>query len=185
MRPGPAGRAGRRPARTPPRPADRPAFARDHAQRREPRPDRVLALPRKRRRADLRARRDGGRGLRGRRRPGPDRGNGPAQARPRRRPVQDAARLIVAGWICLFSPLAAALAITLWGNRLSRRGAGYLATASVAVSFVAGLVTFALLLGDKPDDRSHYSTVWEWLTAGSFKAGLQILVDPLSVFMML
>jgi NADH-quinone oxidoreductase subunit L len=93
--------------------------------------------------------------------------------------------VIVAGWICLFSPLAAALAITLWGTRLTRRGASYLATASVAVSFVAALVAFALLLGDPPDDRSHYSTLWQWLTAGSFHAGLQILVDPLSVFMML
>src|SRR5437867_4210354 len=51
--------------------------------------------------------------------------------------------------------------------------------------FVAALVTFALLLGDKPANRSHYSTLWRWLTAGSFDAGLRILVDPLSVFMML
>jgi NADH-quinone oxidoreductase subunit L len=93
--------------------------------------------------------------------------------------------VIVAGWICLFSPLVATLAITIWGTRLTRRGAGYLATASVAVSFVAALVTFALLLGDPPDERTHYSTLWRWLTAGSFHADLRILVDPLSVFMML
>src|SRR5213595_1513859 len=95
-------------------------------------------------------------------------GDGPTQARPRRRPAQDAPRLIAAAWICLFSPLVAALAITVWGSRLTRRGAGYLASASVLVSFVAALVTFALLLGDKPDERSHYSTLWRWLTAGSF-----------------
>src|SRR5206468_3122358 len=122
---------------------------------------------RQRRRADLCARRDGGRGLRGRRRPRPDRGDGPAPARSRRRPAQDASRVIGAAWICLFSPLVAALAITLWGTPLTRRGAGYLATASVGVSFVAALVTFALLLGDPPDKRSHYSTLWRWLTAGS------------------
>ncbi len=39
---------------------------------------------------------------------------------------------------------------------------------------------------DKPaHDRSHLSTVWTWLGAGNFHAGMSILVDPLSVFMML
>jgi NADH-quinone oxidoreductase subunit L len=93
--------------------------------------------------------------------------------------------LIAAGWICLFAPLGAALAITLAGGRLTRRGAGYLATTSIAVSFVAALVSFAGLLGDSPDDRSHPSTLWRWLTAGPYDFGLRILVDPLSVFMML
>jgi NADH-quinone oxidoreductase subunit L len=93
--------------------------------------------------------------------------------------------VIVAAWICLFAPLGAALAITLAGRRLTRRGAGYLATASVGASFVGAVVTFALLLGDSPDDRSHPSTLWHWLTAGSFHFDLRILVDPLSVFMML
>jgi NADH-quinone oxidoreductase subunit L len=93
--------------------------------------------------------------------------------------------VIVAAWICLLTPLGATLAITLAGQRLTRRGAGYLATGSVAVSFVAAVVTFALLLDDSPDDRSHSSTLWHWLTAGPYQFNLQILVDPLSVFMML
>ncbi len=90
-----------------------------------------------------------------------------------------------AGWVCLLVPLGAALAITLAGNRISRRGAGYLATGSVAVSFVAAVVSFASLLGDSARDREHVSTLWTWLTAGQFDVGLSILVDPLSVFMML
>jgi NADH-quinone oxidoreductase subunit L len=93
--------------------------------------------------------------------------------------------MIAAAWICLFAPLGAALAITLAGQRLTRRGAGYLATASVGASFVAAVVTFALLLGDSPDNRSHPSTLWRWLTAGPYHFDLRILVDPLSVFMML
>src|SRR4051795_8079605 len=93
--------------------------------------------------------------------------------------------MITAAWICLLSPLAAALAITLCGNRISRRGAGYLATLSVAVSFVAAVVAFAGLLGDSPDHRYHPSTLWTWLTAGQLDFGLRIVVDPLSVFMML
>jgi NADH-quinone oxidoreductase subunit L len=93
--------------------------------------------------------------------------------------------VIVAGWICLLTPLGAALLITLCGSRLSRRGAGYLATFSVAVSFVAAIVTFVGLLGDSPEDRYHPSTLWSWLTAGQLDFGLRIVVDPLSTFMML
>ena len=93
--------------------------------------------------------------------------------------------MTIAAWICLFAPLGATLLITLAGERLSRRGAGYLATASVGVSFVAALVTFALLLGDSPEDRTHTSVLWHWLTAGSYVFNLGIQVDQLSVFMML
>ncbi len=93
--------------------------------------------------------------------------------------------MIAAAWICLLTPLGAALLITLCGSRLSRRGAGYLATLSVAVSFVAAVVTFVALLGDSPEDRYHPSTLWQWLTAGQLDFGLRIVVDPLSTFMML
>jgi NADH-quinone oxidoreductase subunit L len=93
--------------------------------------------------------------------------------------------VIVAAWICLALPLAAALAITLLGHRLTRRGAGYLASASVGGSFVCALVALFALWGESPDERSHPSTIWNWLTAGDLQFGLRILVDPLSVFMML
>jgi NADH-quinone oxidoreductase subunit L len=93
--------------------------------------------------------------------------------------------VIVAAWICLVAPLAAALLITLLGNSISRRVAGNVATASVLGSFAAAVVVLAKLWSEAPADRSHASTAWEWLTAGSFHVGLRILVDPLSVFMML
>jgi len=93
--------------------------------------------------------------------------------------------VIVAAWICLLTPLGATLAITLAGQRLTRRGAGYLATASVGVSFVAAVVTFGFLLSKSPGDRQHTSTLWHWLTAGPYHFDLSILVDPLSMMMML
>jgi NADH-quinone oxidoreductase subunit L len=93
--------------------------------------------------------------------------------------------MITTAWICLLSPLAAAVLITLAGTRISRRLAGYLATTSVLVSFVAALITFFRLLDEPPEERSHVSTLWTWLSAGEFEIGLSILVDPLSVFMML
>ncbi|MFN2466606.1 MAG: NADH-quinone oxidoreductase subunit L [Gaiellaceae bacterium] len=93
--------------------------------------------------------------------------------------------MTVASWICLGLPLGAALAIALAGNRISRRGAGYLATASVAGSFAASVVAFVLLRGEHAEDRSETSTLWSWLSAGDLDVGLTILVDPLSIFMML
>ncbi len=93
--------------------------------------------------------------------------------------------MIVSSWICLGLPLAAALAITLAGNRITRRGAGYLATTACAGAFAAAVVTFFLLWDRQPADRSQASTLWSWLTAGDLHFGLRILVDPLSVFMML
>jgi NADH-quinone oxidoreductase subunit L len=93
--------------------------------------------------------------------------------------------MTLAAWICLAAPLAGALAITLLGTSISRRVAGYISTGSVLAAFVAALVAFADALGRSPDDRQHASTLWNWLTGGSFETGLRILADPLSIFMML
>jgi len=93
--------------------------------------------------------------------------------------------VIAAAWVCLFAPLGATVAITLGGTRWSRRAAGYLATLSVATSFVAAAVAFFAIIGRETEDRSHLSTGWTWLSAGNFDVGLGILVDPLSIFMML
>jgi NADH-quinone oxidoreductase subunit L len=93
--------------------------------------------------------------------------------------------MTVASWICLAAPLAGALVITLLGTSISRRTAAYVSTASVLAGFVAAVVAFAAALGKSPDDRQHASTLWTWLTGGSFETGLRILADPLSIFMML
>ena len=76
----------------PPQPAGDPALPRADAERRQPRPGRLLALERRRGGPDLRADRDGRRRLRGRRRPRPDRRDVPAPAAARRRRDPGAAR---------------------------------------------------------------------------------------------
>ena len=93
--------------------------------------------------------------------------------------------MIVAAWIALLAPAGAVVAIALLGTRIGRFHAGLLASGATLVSFVCSLVVFVSLLGEEPDRRVHYSTLWTWLSAGGFKAGATILVDPLSVFMML
>ncbi len=93
--------------------------------------------------------------------------------------------MIAAAWVALFLPLAAAAAVAVAGQAISRRAAGWLATASVAGSFVASVTTLAEMLSRSPEERSETSVAWSWLTAGSLDIGLSVLVDPLSVFMML
>ncbi len=93
--------------------------------------------------------------------------------------------MIAASWICLLSPLAGALAITLAGMRISGRTAGWIATASTSAAFAGAVVAFAKLLSEDDAQRHHLSTAWTWLGAGDLHFGLTILLDPLSAFMML
>jgi NADH-quinone oxidoreductase subunit L len=93
--------------------------------------------------------------------------------------------LAVGGWICLLSPLAGALVITLAGTSISRRTAAYLGTLSVFVGFAGALVSFFAMWSRDAADRSELSTAYTWLSGGSFHVGMSILVDPLSIVMML
>ncbi len=90
-----------------------------------------------------------------------------------------------AAWVCLFLPLASAVAITVLGTGISRRAAGWIATIACGGAFAATLVAFVAMLGRRPEHRSEVSTAWTWLSTGDFHVGLSILTDPLSVLMML
>jgi NADH-quinone oxidoreductase subunit L len=92
--------------------------------------------------------------------------------------------MIAGAWLCLAAPLAGALLITLLGTTVSRRAAGWISTASVFVAF-GGAVWSFLALRANESHEGHLSTAWTWLEAGSFKVGLEVLVDPLSTMMML
>ena len=92
--------------------------------------------------------------------------------------------MITGAWLCLFSPLAGTVLITLAGGRISRRTAGWISTLSVFVAFGGALWSFFGL--EAKSNRSGYlDTAWTWLQGGSFKVGLSIFVDPLSTMMML
>ena len=93
--------------------------------------------------------------------------------------------MVFGGWLCLLAPLAGFLAILLAGTRITRVQAGVLSTASVFVGFAGAVIAFVDALGRSPDDRAELTTAWTWLTAGEFKVGFELLVDPLSLVMML
>ena len=93
--------------------------------------------------------------------------------------------MVNGAWVCLLAPLAGFLAILLAGTRITRRQAGIVSTASVFVGFAGALVAFIDAWTRSPDDRTELTTAWTWLQAGQFKVGLELLIDPLSLVMML
>jgi NADH-quinone oxidoreductase subunit L len=93
--------------------------------------------------------------------------------------------MIAGAWICLLAPLAGALGITLAGQRISRRTAGWISTLSTFVAFGGALAAFFGLWATDPSDREQVSTAYTWLVSGDFEVEVQILLDTLSSTMML
>ena len=93
--------------------------------------------------------------------------------------------MVFGAWLCLLAPLAGALAITLTGPWISRRIAGYVSTLTTFTAFGGALVSFFSLWGRDPQEREDVSTAYTWLAAGDFEVGMEILVDPLAVVMMM
>jgi NADH-quinone oxidoreductase subunit L len=93
--------------------------------------------------------------------------------------------VIAGAWVCLLSPLAGAVAITVAGGRISRRTAGWISTLTTFIAFGGALVAFVGLWGEGHGDREHLSTAYTWLESGDFEVEFQILLDTLSSTMML
>ena len=93
--------------------------------------------------------------------------------------------MVAGAWICLLSPLAGAVAITLAGTRISRTTAAYISTLTTFLAFGGALVAFFGLWASDHGDREVVSTAYTWLESGDFQVELQILLDTLSSTMML
>ena len=82
-------------------------------------------------------------------------------------------------------PLLGFITLMVVGRRMGEPAAGWLATAAVAGSFGASVLTFFGLLGLDKEERQVTKTLFEWVPAGDFTVDIGFLVDPLSVAMML
>lgn len=96
-------------------------------------------------------------------------------------------------------PLAGALILLFFGRRIGR-WAGWLASGTIGVAFVLGVLTFLALVaepahgdhvriaGDLPDklagrvDRIH---LFDWIGVADFRIGIDLLVDQLAIVMVL
>jgi NADH-quinone oxidoreductase subunit L len=83
-------------------------------------------------------------------------------------------------WLIVALPAFGAAVILLLGNRRTARWGHLLGTATVGASFVVGLLAFLALLGRDEDQREVGQQLWTWFDAGSFRADIAFLFDPLS-----
>jgi NADH-quinone oxidoreductase subunit L len=88
-----------------------------------------------------------------------------------------------AAWLVLAAPLAGTIIIGALYKRLPGRSAGWIGTASIAVSFAFALVTLAKLQQATPGHRELASTLWTLAGTVGVDAKVTVLVDPLSVLM--
>jgi len=94
--------------------------------------------------------------------------------------------LFASSWLILLFPLLGFIGLSWYGNRISRNLVGLVGCGTVGASFFMTLVTLSNLLFLPPEERvGQVQTLYQWVSAGSFKLDLAILVDPLSVFMFL
>jgi len=94
--------------------------------------------------------------------------------------------LFASSWLILLFPLLGFIGLSWYGNRISRNLVGLVGCGTVGASFFMTLVTLSTLLFLPPEEQvGQIETLYQWVSAGSFKLDVAILVDPLSVFMFL
>jgi len=88
-------------------------------------------------------------------------------------------------WIIPALPLAGAALNLLFGNRLGRKAAGWLACAMVGLAFLATVRVVLVLAGLPETERALHEMAWTWMRVGDFKVDVAFLLDPLSAVMAL
>src|SRR5262245_42460234 len=95
-------------------------------------------------------------------------------------------RLLDFAWIIPALPALGAMVLLLAGKRIGEPRAGWLATATIGLSFVWSVITFFALQAQSTPHRQHSYTLWQWFAGtGTFKVPFGTFVDPLSVTMIL
>ena len=82
-------------------------------------------------------------------------------------------------------PFAGFLLNASLGRRLSKSVSGGIACASIIASFALSAAVVWQLLGLPPEARVDTEHVFDWITSGTFNAGLTLRLDPLSALMIL
>jgi NADH-quinone oxidoreductase subunit L len=88
-------------------------------------------------------------------------------------------------WLVLAFPLAGMLVVAFGYRTFYGRGAGWVATLAIALSFAASIGALVSLQHHDPAHRQIVSSLYDYASSVGIDAKLSILVDPLSVFMML
>src|SRR6476660_5775383 len=87
-------------------------------------------------------------------------------------------------WLIPALPLATAVVNLFWGRRLGR-WAGWLASASVALSFVVSPALVSQLAAKPADGRRFLQHLCAWLSVGRAGVGVALRLDSASATMIL
>jgi NADH-quinone oxidoreductase subunit L len=94
--------------------------------------------------------------------------------------TQAATGMQSASWLLIAFPLAGAAILLLGGRRTDKWG-HLLGVAMSLASFVVGVAAFVQMLGQPGEGRTRLVHVYQWVSVGSFKADVNLLLDPLSI----
>ncbi len=89
------------------------------------------------------------------------------------------------GWLVLAFPLAGTLVIALGWRALPGRSAGWIGTGAIALSFLASLGALFQILDLPVEERQLTSSLYTYASAAGLDIEMNVLVDPLSVYMCL
>jgi NADH-quinone oxidoreductase subunit L len=96
-----------------------------------------------------------------------------------------AQHLLDLSWIIPVVPAVGAVVLLLFGKRIGEPKSGWLATALMALAFVASVAVFFALRSLPASQRSNVSDGFTWIQAGNFRVDFRALTDPLSSTMIL
>jgi NADH-quinone oxidoreductase subunit L len=88
-------------------------------------------------------------------------------------------------WLMLLFPALGTLILAFFGRRIGHRLTGWLACATVFLSFLVAAGVFATMVGLPAEERSHQIVLWSWMTTGAFHVDVALLIDQLSITMAL
>ncbi|HEU4567429.1 MAG TPA: NADH-quinone oxidoreductase subunit L [Marmoricola sp.] len=87
-------------------------------------------------------------------------------------------------WLIILLPALGAAVLLLGGRRTDRIG-HLLGVATVAISFVLGVICFVGLLGNDDGNRQVQQHLWTWFTAGNYHVEMNLVYDQLSALFVL
>ena len=85
-------------------------------------------------------------------------------------------------WTVVLLPFAGSLILLLFGASMPKRAAGVIGCASIGFSWAAAMIIAAYFLLGRISDFN--TTLYPWIDVGSFKIGMDLRVDALSLVMM-
>ena len=89
------------------------------------------------------------------------------------------------GWLVLAFPLAGSMLIAFGRSAMPGRVSGWVGTSAIGLAFVCSIGALLALLDHPVDERELTSSLYDYAAAGGLDIPLNILVDPLSVYMCL